>query len=371
MLGVLLVVGGIAAVVALVALVPVDRLVSTRRRAVVRGLVGAAALVVVVGIVGLVASVGNPFTWAGDQLGSSGEVANGSTPSRQSRDEQPHRLVGRGLAGVPRPSRRRHGRAARSRSRASAFRDNAQNVTEPHSLPLQLLSDSGLPGLALGIVLVDRARARDPRERAEARPGRARGGGGAARASARVRPPRARRLRPRLPRDRRRRQPSSRRRSSPRAGPAPSRAAGAHRRQRLARGRCRGVGARGAGALVTRGRPGLPSGRCGRPRGGGRLGAAGAEPQPALARAALRPRHDRVPRGGQSRLRRRSTSRRPGYSPRIPRPGTSSVSFARPRSATSAAPTSPSMPRSRSIRRAASSTPGGRARSGAGRRERS
>ena len=94
--------------------------------------------------------------------------------------------------------------------------------------------------------------------------------------------------------------------------------------------------------------------------GGGRLGSAGAEPQPALARAALRPRHDRVARGRQSALPRRSTSRQRGYSPRTPRPGTSSVSFARPRSATSAAPTSPSTPRSRSIRRAASSSRAGR-----------
>ena len=28
------------------------------------------------------------------------------------------------------------------------YRDDAQNVTEPHSVPLQLLSDTGLPGLA-------------------------------------------------------------------------------------------------------------------------------------------------------------------------------------------------------------------------------
>ena len=61
---------------ALVALVPVERLVATRRRDVVRGLVGAVALVAVVGALGLVASVGNPFTWAADQIGGSGEVAN-------------------------------------------------------------------------------------------------------------------------------------------------------------------------------------------------------------------------------------------------------------------------------------------------------
>ncbi len=34
------------------------------------------------------------------------------------------------------------------------YRDDAANVTEPHSLPLQLLSDTGLPALLLGITLV-------------------------------------------------------------------------------------------------------------------------------------------------------------------------------------------------------------------------
>jgi hypothetical protein len=34
------------------------------------------------------------------------------------------------------------------------YRDDAANVTEPHSLPLQLLSDTGLPAFLLGLALV-------------------------------------------------------------------------------------------------------------------------------------------------------------------------------------------------------------------------
>ena len=108
------------AVVALVALVPVARLVETRRREVVRGLVGAAALVAVVGAARPRRSASATRSrWAADQLGGSGEVVERPGPARQPRDEQPHRLVGRGVAGVPRPSGRRNGRA-HVRDRAQA-----------------------------------------------------------------------------------------------------------------------------------------------------------------------------------------------------------------------------------------------------------
>jgi hypothetical protein len=80
-----LIVLGAVLVLALVALVPVERLVATRRRDVVRALVGAVALVAVAGALGLVASVGNPFTWAADQIGGSGEVVNDPAGSAASR----------------------------------------------------------------------------------------------------------------------------------------------------------------------------------------------------------------------------------------------------------------------------------------------
>ena len=139
LLGVMLLAGGIAAL-ALVALVPVDRLVSTRRRAVVRGLVGAAALVLVIGIVGLVASVGNPFIWAGDQLAAR-RGRERLDARRQSRDKQPHGLVGRGVAGLPCPSRRRHGRAhvrdrPQARPRQRPERDRAPQPAAPAPLRL-------------------------------------------------------------------------------------------------------------------------------------------------------------------------------------------------------------------------------------------
>jgi hypothetical protein len=152
MLGVLIVVGAVAALV-LAARVPVDRLVATRRRSVVRSLTGAIALVLVVGVVGLVASVGNPFTWASDQLRSTGEVANGSTHLGSL--ETNNRTVWWGEAWRVFRAHPAGGTGAFTFEIArKRVRDNAENVTEPHSLPLQLLSDSGLPGLVLAIVLV-------------------------------------------------------------------------------------------------------------------------------------------------------------------------------------------------------------------------
>src|SRR4029077_12246710 len=74
-LGALAVVGAAVVLVA-VAWIPVSRLAETRRREVVSGLVAAVALAVAVGAAGIVLSVGNPFTWAADQIRGSGEVVN-------------------------------------------------------------------------------------------------------------------------------------------------------------------------------------------------------------------------------------------------------------------------------------------------------
>ena len=94
-------------------------------------------------------------------------------PPRQSRDEQSHRLVGRGLAGVPCPSRRRHGREhvrdrAQARPRQRPERDRATQPAAP--APLRL----GAAGPRSRGRARDRARSRDSREREEARPGRER-----------------------------------------------------------------------------------------------------------------------------------------------------------------------------------------------------
>ena len=138
-------------VVVLVTRVPVERLVATRRRQVVRSLVGAVALVVVVGAIGLVASVGNPFTWAADQLTSSSEVANG--PGRLPSFDTNKRTVWWGEAWQIFSLHPAGGTGARTFEIArKRVRDNAQNVTQPHSVPMQLLSDTGVPGFLLGVI---------------------------------------------------------------------------------------------------------------------------------------------------------------------------------------------------------------------------
>ena len=151
-LGVLTLAGAAVALV-VVSLVPVARVVKTRRRAVVRGLVGSAALLFVVGLLGLVAAVGNPVTWAGDQLTSSGEVVN--SPGRLGRLETNNRTVWWGEAWKIFRANPVGGTGASTFEIArKRVRDSAQNVSAPHSVPLQLLSDTGLPALLLGLVFV-------------------------------------------------------------------------------------------------------------------------------------------------------------------------------------------------------------------------
>ena len=150
--GILAVLGAVIALV-LTARVPVVRLVEARRRDVVRGLLGAGAAVIVVGVLALVLSVGNPFTWSVDQLSSSGEVVNGA--GHIGSLETNNRTVWWGEAWQVFRAHPAGGTGARTFEIArKRFRDNAQNVTEPHSVPLQLLSDTGLPGLVLGVALV-------------------------------------------------------------------------------------------------------------------------------------------------------------------------------------------------------------------------
>ena len=105
------------------------------------------------GAVGLVASVGNPFTWAADQIGGSGAVVN--DPGRLGSLETNNRIVWWGEAWDVFRAHPAGGTGARTFEIArKRYRDDAANVTEPHSLPLQLLSDTGLPGFLLGVALV-------------------------------------------------------------------------------------------------------------------------------------------------------------------------------------------------------------------------
>ncbi len=150
--GALAVVGAVVVLV-LVAKVPVSRLAANHRRGVVRGLAGAIVLVVVVGLSGLVLSVGNPFTWATDQVGGSGEVVN--DPGRLGSLETNNRTAWWGEAWQIFVDNPAGGTGAHTFEIArKRVRADARNVTEPHSVPLQLLSDTGLPGLLLGLVLV-------------------------------------------------------------------------------------------------------------------------------------------------------------------------------------------------------------------------
>ncbi|HEX2303526.1 MAG TPA: O-antigen ligase family protein [Gaiella sp.] len=148
----LLVVVGAVAVAAAAWRVPFSRLVSERGRAVRSVLVGACALALVAGSVALVAEVGNPFSWASAQV-SGGECVN--DPGRLTdlcannrlawweealrvADDRP---VGGSGAGTFALARRR-------------FREDATPVSEPHSVPLQLLADLGVVGLGLGALVV-------------------------------------------------------------------------------------------------------------------------------------------------------------------------------------------------------------------------
>ena len=100
------------------------------------------------GLGALVVSVGNPVAWASSQL-SGGECVN--DPGRltdlcannrfawweQALEVAADRPLGGSGAGTYAIARRR-------------YRDDATAVSEPHSVPLQLLADTGLVGLALG-----------------------------------------------------------------------------------------------------------------------------------------------------------------------------------------------------------------------------
>lgn len=114
-----------------------------------RVLAVSAAVAAAVALVGFVVAVGNPVAWAGEQF-TRGEAVN--TPGRLASLSSNNRwqwwneawdvflrdpAAGAG-AGAFEVARRR-------------VRPNAVSVTEPHSVPLQLLADLGVVGFALGL----------------------------------------------------------------------------------------------------------------------------------------------------------------------------------------------------------------------------
>jgi len=143
---------GAAVVVALVLLVPVQQLVANRRREVVRRLAVGAALLAVVGTIGFVAAVGDPFTWAVDQVSGSGASEVSNDPSRFGSLNTNNRTAWWGEAWDVFRAHPAGGTGARTFELArKRYRDDARNVAEPHSVPMQLLADTGIVGLVLGI----------------------------------------------------------------------------------------------------------------------------------------------------------------------------------------------------------------------------
>lgn len=131
---------------------PVARLASERERAARTALVAVCALVLVAATIGLVAKVGDPFSWASSQF-SGGECAN--VPGRLAElcannrvawwKESLHIARDRPLGGSG------AGTFAIARLR---YRTDATPTSEPHSVPFQALSDLGVVGLALLVAAI-------------------------------------------------------------------------------------------------------------------------------------------------------------------------------------------------------------------------
>jgi len=144
---------GVVVVLLAVSQVPVVRLVEKRRSEVVTSLLIAVAILFAVGLLGLVAAVGNPVTWAGNQLTSSAEVVN--SPDRLGEFGTNGRMVWWGEAWQIFRANPAGGTGASTFEVArKRVRSDAQPVSSPHSVPLQLLADTGLPGFLLGLTFV-------------------------------------------------------------------------------------------------------------------------------------------------------------------------------------------------------------------------
>ena len=141
-----------ALVVAVAALgVPVARLVAEHGSRVRRAILRLTALAALAGALALVAAVGNPISWASSQV-SGGECTN--APGRltdlcannrlawweEALEIAVDRPLGGSGAGTFELARRR-------------YREDATQVNEPHSVPLQVLADTGAVGLALLLLL--------------------------------------------------------------------------------------------------------------------------------------------------------------------------------------------------------------------------
>ena len=120
-----------------------------QRRSLGRGLVAAGALLAVATFVALILATGSPRGWVSDFTGASGaQVAN--DPGRLGSFNSNNRWRWWNEAWDTFADEPLHGTGARTFELArKRLRTNALEVSEPHSLPLQALADTGVVGLAL------------------------------------------------------------------------------------------------------------------------------------------------------------------------------------------------------------------------------
>jgi O-antigen ligase len=131
-------------------LAPVRRLVAEHGPAVRTALVMVAVVGVLAGAAGVAAAVGNPFDWVGSQV-RGGECEN--DPGRLTDLCANNRLAWWDEALEIAADRPFGGSGAGTYAIARRqVRDDATPGSEPHSMPLQLLADTGVVGLALGLV---------------------------------------------------------------------------------------------------------------------------------------------------------------------------------------------------------------------------
>jgi hypothetical protein len=127
------------------------------RRAAGRGLLGGVALGIVAGVAAFVVAVGNPFSWVGDRVTTScDEVIN--DPSRLTSFDLNNRLCWWKEAWDIFAAKAPGGAGAGSFQVArKRYRNDARNVVEPHSVPLQQLSDGGIVAFGLFLALIGSA----------------------------------------------------------------------------------------------------------------------------------------------------------------------------------------------------------------------
>ena len=146
--------GAVLAVAGL-CLVPVRRLVTERRRAVRTALALVAVGGALAGAAGVVAAVGNPFDWVSSQV-RGGECEN--DPGRLTDLCANNRLAWWGETLEVAADRPVGGTGAGTFAIARRqVRDDATTGSEPHSVPLQLLADTGVVGLVLGLLFAGAA----------------------------------------------------------------------------------------------------------------------------------------------------------------------------------------------------------------------